>query len=163
MARRTAAGGDPVAQQRDAGSASRRMGIMSNIDHTGDAPPAVRKTVLVVDDNPMALLFFALVLRRAGYHVIEAHSSHDAQRIANDGHHIDLLLTDFQMPEMNGLELAIWLRETHPKIPVLVVTGSPKLAFSNGKFHRSFVCREKTWLPKELTDTVAGMFAANAE
>lgn len=134
--------------------------MITHGDLTGGSAPDARKTVLVVDDNPMALLFFALALRRAGYRVLEARSSREAQRIANEGQHIDLLLTDFQMPEMNGLELAIWLRETHPKIPVLVVTGSPKLAFTNGKFNDTFVCREKTWLPSELTNTVAGMLEA---
>ena len=82
-------------------------------------------TLLVVDDEPTARAYAANVLRRAGYDVLEAASGEEALRIAADPPaRIDLLVTDFHMPGMNGDELALRLLETRPSLPVLIVSGS---------------------------------------
>lgn len=132
-------------------------------ENTTDEVAANHRAIMVVDDNPMALNFFSLLLRKAGYYVFEAGSARMAMAYAKAGHRFDLLLTDFQMPEMNGLELAAWFRNRQPEISVLVVTGSPALAQIHGGFHPSFVCRAKTWNTKKLVGTVAAMLALRDE
>lgn len=133
---------------------------MSAWSHDVGAPVPLCRTILVVDDSPVALHFFALVLRQAGYRVLEASHVHEAQRLASGGLCVDLLLTDFQMPVMNGVELAVWFRERMPSLPVLLVTGSPELAVAHAQYVPTFVCRPKMWQSKELVDTVVQILAS---
>jgi len=81
-------------------------------------------TILVVDDDEQIRALMAYVLRRAGYNAFEAAGPIDAQNLVDSGGNFDLLLTDFQMPEMNGVELATWFHAVRPGIPVLIVTGT---------------------------------------
>jgi len=87
-------------------------------------PPPSSLTLLVVDDDPRVRHAAAMVLQSKGYHVIEAETPSAALRLAAPGDPIHLLITDFSMPEMTGLELARVLKEVRPKLPVLLVSGS---------------------------------------
>ena len=81
--------------------------------------------ILVVDDEPFFRFAVATFLRKAGYHAIEARDGSEAYEIVRTiGASVELLLTDFQMPRMDGLLLIEAVRELHPKMPVLLMTGS---------------------------------------
>jgi two-component system cell cycle sensor histidine kinase/response regulator CckA len=82
------------------------------------------KTVLVVDDEPVVAKFAQTVLERAGYTVMTANDGAEALQFCerHDGE-IDLLLTDIQMPRLNGLELVQRLVEQNLNMPVLFMTG----------------------------------------
>jgi len=82
------------------------------------------KTLLVVDDDPMVRDVEAQVLRLQGYTVLEAQGAVEALRLAREAAAIHLLITDFSMPEVDGLELTRRFRLVHPKTPVLMVSGS---------------------------------------
>lgn len=82
------------------------------------------KTLLVVDDEPVVLEAEAQILGDQGYTVLQAESAAKALRLAREAAAIHLLITDFSMPEVDGLELARRFRAVHPKAPVLVVSGS---------------------------------------
>jgi len=81
-------------------------------------------TVLVVDDDAMVRGLETTILKSHGYRVLEAGNAAAALRLADQAVEIDLLITDYSMPEVNGLELARRFRLTHPKTPVLMVSGS---------------------------------------
>jgi DNA-binding response OmpR family regulator len=81
------------------------------------------KTVLVVDDDAMIRSFEAQLLSGHGYNVLQADSGAEALRLA-DTATIHLLLTDFLMPGVDGLELTRKFRAFHPETPVLMVSGS---------------------------------------
>ena len=83
-----------------------------------------RKTLLVVDDDPIILRFVARILEEQNYEVLVANSGVDAMRIAA-GHagDIALLLSDFEMPGMSGIDLAVKLTELRPQIKVLRMSG----------------------------------------
>jgi CheY-like chemotaxis protein len=88
-------------------------------------PVAANNVVLVVDDDqPMAELA-AHFLRRAGYHVVVAHTPHDAARHMTKLGAPALVLLDVQMPEMNGIDFLArmrtnkYLRDT----PVILFTA----------------------------------------
>jgi DNA-binding response OmpR family regulator len=81
------------------------------------------QTLLVVDDDAMIRSLEAELLSSHGYNVLEAESAAEALRLA-DAAAIHLLLTDFSMPEVDGLELTRQFRTVHPGTPVLLVTGS---------------------------------------
>ena len=80
--------------------------------------------MLVVDDDPMVRDVETQVLRVQGYTVLEAESAAEALRLAGETATIHLLITDFSMPEVDGLELTRRFRAVHPKTPVLMVSGS---------------------------------------
>ena len=82
------------------------------------------KTLLVVDDEPLVRDMETQILRLQGYTVLEAENAAEALRLAARPPAIHLLITDFSMPEVDGLELTRRFREVHPKTPVLMVSGS---------------------------------------
>jgi DNA-binding response OmpR family regulator len=98
-----------------------------------DLPPLpLRKTVVVVDDDPMMLTVLANILQRENFHLILAGSGPDAIRaIDGFGGSVDLLITDFAMPEMEGRELADRVRERIPTVKVLYQTGFSDLLFEH--------------------------------
>jgi CheY-like chemotaxis protein len=89
-----------------------------------DAALRGSETVLVVDDEPVVRGVMTRILRQLGYRVVEASGTVEAERVVNAEPKIDLLLTDFSMPESNGLEFARWFRSRFAETPVLMVTGS---------------------------------------
>jgi DNA-binding response OmpR family regulator len=82
------------------------------------------ETLLVVDDDPMVRDLEAQLLRLEGYTVLEAEGAAEALRVAGEVVAIHLLITDFMMPEVDGLELTRRFRAVHPETPVLMVSGS---------------------------------------
>lgn len=71
-----------------------------------------RRLILLVDDDPLLLDYFATVLRQAGYDTLEATSAAQAlQHVAEREADIALALLDIAMPGMSGLDLARRLKE----------------------------------------------------
>jgi len=94
-------------------------------------PNGGQRTVLIVDDEPAHGTLLAMALHTQGWRTVVATAADHAADIARDLH-VDLLVTDFRMPGMSGLELAASLRARRAKLPVLLVSGSPdaeELAF----------------------------------
>lgn len=81
------------------------------------------KQILIVDDSESIREVLAFSISNAGYEVLLAHDGMDALTYF-DGRNIDLLLTDYHMPNMNGLELIHKVRqmETYKFLPILVLT-----------------------------------------
>ena len=63
-------------------------------------------TVLLVDDLPFFLNMLTPVLQAAGYQVTTAGSAHDALALLRDGRPFDVVITDIEMPDMNGFQFA---------------------------------------------------------
>ncbi len=83
-----------------------------------------RATVLVVDDNPDVLATVAETLARTGYTVLRATDATAALRIVESPPgHIELLITDVSMPNMNGFELAAEVAEHDRTIRSLFISG----------------------------------------
>lgn len=80
--------------------------------------------ILVVDDEAHILHVLSLKLRNAGYEVVTAVDGEDGFELASQ-HLPDLVITDFQMPYMTGLELcrALAGHEATANIPVLILTA----------------------------------------
>src|ERR1700691_6002816 len=81
------------------------------------------KTILAVDDSASMREMVGVTLRAAGYEVIEASDGDEALEYAR-GHAVDLVLTDVNMPRMDGITLVRELRQldSYKYVPMLVLT-----------------------------------------
>ncbi len=82
------------------------------------------KTVLVVDDSPTMRQMVACTLTAAGFQVIEAEHGRDAVNKVTGGPKMDLVVTDLNMPEMDGIALIKELRNmpSFKFTPILMLT-----------------------------------------
>ncbi len=91
----------------------------------GAAPPGAGERLLVVDDEPVIARVVSEQLRRLGYQVTSVNDPEEAlELIAEDPDDFDLLLTDLQMPRMDGVELAARVARIRPQLPVVLSTGN---------------------------------------
>lgn len=114
------------------------------------------KFILLVEDSVLIRKLYSEVLRKAGYHVAEACDGFDALRVLGEAErNPDLLLTDFQMPGMDGVQLALQVRQECPGIAVLLASASP----DHLKYAKNLLpfatCLHKTSSPAELLTSVA--------
>ncbi|MBX3621973.1 MAG: response regulator [Rhizobacter sp.] len=86
--------------------------------------PGQGQLVVYVDDDELMELMVARLLERAGYRVLAfRHPRQALAALVVHGPAVELLVTDFNMPEMSGLELASEARRLHPGLPVLMSSG----------------------------------------
>lgn len=78
--------------------------------------------ILVVDDNKHTRRLFKAVLESENYTVFTAENGIDALRVM-DEEHIDLVVLDIMMPEMDGYEFTKILRENQNSLPILMVSA----------------------------------------
>jgi DNA-binding NtrC family response regulator len=80
-------------------------------------------SALVADDNEGIRRSVAAQLKRHGIASTLAGNGRQASALLAK-HDFDLVITDLDMPEMNGLDLLLWLRERDPGMPVVVMSGT---------------------------------------
>lgn len=79
-------------------------------------------TILLIDDEPSQVTSITSFLKRREYMVLPAASGQEGIGIL-EKNKVDLILTDFRMPDMNGLEVIKKTRQINPEIPVIVITA----------------------------------------
>jgi len=88
------------------------------------APRGDGQHVLCVDDDPAMVLMVDGLLRRAGYQVTTFEQPAAALgRVRADPGAFDIVVTDFNMPEMNGMEFAAALQRAAPRLPIIITSG----------------------------------------
>jgi DNA-binding NtrC family response regulator len=80
------------------------------------------KAILFVDDHEVLARLSCEILEMQGYKAVSAYNAEDALS-KFDHESFDLLVTDFRMDGMNGLELAKRIHQKNPEVPVIIVTG----------------------------------------
>jgi len=80
------------------------------------------RAILFVDDHEVLARLSCEILEMQGYRAVSAYSGADALR-KFDEEEFDILVTDFRMDGMNGVELARKVHERNPDVPVIIVTG----------------------------------------
>ncbi|HEV2990427.1 MAG TPA: response regulator [Candidatus Angelobacter sp.] len=80
------------------------------------------KAILFVDDHEVLARLSCEILEMQGYRAVSAFNGEDALKKFNQ-EDFDILVTDFRMEGMNGVELARRVHEDHPEVPVIIVTG----------------------------------------
>jgi CheY-like chemotaxis protein len=109
--------------------------------------------LLLVDDNDDVREITALLLRDGGYNVIEVSSGNAALATLDADPSIDLMIVDFAMPGMSGIELLEKARTKHPRIRAVFITGYVDDTWLKGKFAEEIVVK-KPFTMDELAPAV---------
>lgn len=114
------------------------------------------KTVLVCDDEAHILHVVSFKLRNAGFNVLTAHDGEEGLELIQS-QHVDLVITDYQMPGITGLDLA---RQIHREVsrrtlPVVLLTAHG-LALDTLELSQAGIaaCLSKPFSPREVLGRV---------
>lgn len=111
--------------------------------------------ILLIDDNPTQLRVREAVLHDAGFSISSANTADEALaqlRLPDAGKRFSVIVTDHIMPGDSGAVFVRQLRELHPNIPVLVVTGMPEAEQEYVGLNVCFL--QKPCPPEKLIQTV---------
>jgi response regulator RpfG family c-di-GMP phosphodiesterase len=95
--------------------------------------PAAERTVVVVDDDEPMRLYLSETLTSGGYDCRSfANGATALGWLASGDEHVDLLLSDINMPGMNGLDLLRTVKTVDPSLPIILISGLCDLAMAHG-------------------------------
>jgi CheY-like chemotaxis protein len=120
--------------------------------------------ILLIDDNAVQAATRQTILKRAGYFVIAALNPARALDQIQSGdlpEEIGLVITDHLMPGMSGADFVRALRQTHPRLPVLVISGLEEAEDEYTGLDVTF--RMKPLLPDNLLETVKQLVAEGGD
>ncbi len=98
--------------------------------------------VMVVDDEADVRTVARMCLEKAGYSVVEAEDGEQAIREIKQGDNpvmLDVIITDINMPKVNGLEAIQFFQQEWPRVPLIVMTGYPNLETATELMKRGLV------------------------
>ena len=94
-----------------------------------------RANCLIVDDEPRLRQVLMHLMRADGFRCVEAGNGVEAlEQLEKEP--ITLVLTDMEMPKMGGIELLKQLRQRHPDVAVVMITGNSDVETAVGAFAR---------------------------
>ena len=111
--------------------------------------------VLIVDDEPEILDLMENLLDMEGFKVLRAESGEEALKIAK-GKSLSVVISDYRMPGMNGIELISELNKSHKDVPMIIATGYADVniaieAINKGGAYKLF---KKPWDPFDLLQEI---------
>jgi CheY-like chemotaxis protein len=117
--------------------------------------------IYVVDDEPMLLELTSVILEPLGY-VVKTFSSSESALSAFEAAESKpaLIITDYAMHKMNGLELVTACRRIRPEQKVLLVSGTVAQDICHGPSVEPNAFLAKPYQPKQLVDEVATILAS---
>jgi DNA-binding response OmpR family regulator len=102
-------------------------------------------TILVVEDELLVRMQAADFLRDEGFDVLEADNAAEAMAIFAAAS-VDLVFTDVHMPgDMDGCDLADWIRQNHPDVGLLVTSGKAQVCGAIGNLPQDVVVIPKPY------------------
>jgi two-component system, chemotaxis family, chemotaxis protein CheY len=113
--------------------------------------------ILAVDDSASMRQMVGLTLKSAGHEVVSASDGDEALQFARDGSPVDLVITDVNMPNMDGIQLVRELRllPQYKGVPLLVLTTDASLERKNeGRAAGATGWIVKPFNPDRLLETV---------
>ena len=128
----------------------------SSANPSGSVIPQGMAHVLLCDDDNDVRRFLSELLKSDGYMVREASTPEGALRILEDGAAVDLLIVDYAMPEINGMEIIRQAWRKRPSLRTLLITGD---AGAVGVDAAGAPLLRKPFRPAEFSQTVATLLA----
>jgi DNA-binding NtrC family response regulator len=117
-------------------------------------------TILVVDDDEAILQVTTAMLKKKNHGVFLAQSAEAAKEILAHSA-VDLIILDVVLPGLGGMELLIQIRNSHPKIPVIIMSGKVRTnirPFKNLAQQFGATCiLSKPFTAEELYESVDGI------
>ncbi len=110
--------------------------------------------VLIVEDEQMDRIILANIVERTGHEVYFASDGEQALKVHLE-RSIDIVITDLQMPHVNGLEFIVSLRAAYPEAAIIVVSGMEPELLAEVRSRGSLVVLSKPVDPHELLETLA--------
>jgi len=126
-----------------------------------DQSPAEPPLVFIVDDEPMLLELASLIVGPLGYRVRTFRDPLTAVREFSLANPLpDLVITDFAMHQMNGLDLIRDCRRINPRQKVLLVSGTVDAVVYRDSPHKPDAFLSKPYQTKELVEAVQALVAS---
>lgn len=116
-----------------------------------------RSTILVVDDDAAHLESLAALLEAVGFNPVPATSGSEALQLMKAFQPFFVVLSDIQMPGMDGLELAERLSTAAPGVPVLLMTGHSDPVAWRKVHERALIVLDKPLDIDQLLDTLRSL------
>ncbi|HXF13364.1 MAG TPA: response regulator [Terriglobales bacterium] len=110
-----------------------------------------RPTLLWVDDFQPGLALYRSMFEGLGFKVLTATSGKQGVRLAAENH-IDVVVTDYEMPGMNGEALAVAIKAIKPRVPVVLFSGSTLVPLSARRIIDAFC--DKAGSRNQLSNTI---------
>jgi CheY-like chemotaxis protein len=115
-----------------------------------------KKVILCVDDNEQELSVLKFMLATNGYRVVSATNGREAIGIFSETA-VDLVLTDYSMPQMSGSQLVERLKQIAAHVPMILLGDPQKMA---GEMHAAdALLAKKNCSPQELLERIKVMSA----
>ena len=115
-----------------------------------------KKVILCVDDNEQELSVLKFMLATNGYRVVSATSGQEAIAVFA-GTSVDLVLTDYAMPQMDGNQLVNRLKQIAPHVPMILLGDLQKMS---GEIHAAdALLAKKNCSTQELLERIRLMSA----
>jgi len=112
-------------------------------------PSTPLATILLVDDDPFMLRLMDLILRDAGYEIIQARNGDEALAAIRERPNVDLVISDVVMPGMNGELLRASVKRLWPQCKFIVCSGYPDKCWDIANSGESIAT-----LPKPFTSSL---------
>jgi len=125
-------------------------------------PKGPRKTILVLEDDPLVMAIFQQVLRSRGFEIYTAASAREAlEKFTRNRQKIDVLIADVAIPDSSGLYVALTCCIASPSLRIIVTSGSASSAWTENE-RRQFealpadrvALLPKPFSPAQLLDVV---------
>ncbi len=139
---------------------------LSNNEKTNTAPEDItindaevtttKKSILVVDDSIVIRVKMEKALSQNNFNVTLATDGQDALNILAENQSFDLIITDLEMPNIDGLALVkeINTKEEIKNIPVIILTGHETVTLNTTNTNNLSGVFKKPWIEKELIDKI---------
>jgi CheY-like chemotaxis protein len=115
---------------------------------------SARPTILWIDDFEAGLTLYKRMFEDLGFNVLTASSGEAGVELASLNH-VDIVVTDYEMPGINGLEVATSVKSSNPQTPVLLFSGSSLVPLRARHVVDAFC--DKAGPRSELLDTIHGL------
>ena len=99
-----------------------------------------KPTLLCVDDDVQCLAVRKMLFEAFGFNVTTTPDPRQGQRL-HAAQRFDAVVVDFQMPHINGADLAKTMKVARPEIPVVILSGLPQLPDGAPQYHDRFFCK----------------------
>ena len=121
------------------------------------------RTVLVIDDEDVVRELVARTLQEADYRVLQAsHGGAAIGMLEREANAMDLVISDLMMPVLGGKEVAAWMREHAPAVPLLFISGYPRAYLeAHNLFDPTVPMLRKPFLPSRLLEAVEEQVASH--